>query len=307
MPARQATLVFVLVTVVLDMISFGVVIPVLPSLILEFNAGDEAGAAWWQWLFQTVYAAIQFFVAPLLGALSDRFGRRPVILVSALGLSLDYAVIALAPSLSWLLGGRIIAALCSASISVPSAYIADVTPPEERAKSFGLLGAAFGVGFILGPVIGGAASTVSLRLPFWIAGGLTLASFCWGLFVLPESLPPERRIAFDWRKANPIGAARLLGKVPAAWALFGVAILSYLAHDSLPHLFNLYAIARFGWGQVGISAALTISANALANAAVAGFPSTNSMTRNSSPFSCSMSMTATRCGEWIDAAISASR
>ena len=154
-------------------------------------------------MFGTLFAAIQFFFAPVLGALSDRFGRRPVILLSALGLSLDYALVALAPNLWWLLAGRAIAGFCSASISVPSAYIADVTPPERRAAAFGAIGAAFGVGFILGPFIGAQAGSIDPRLPFWIAGALTLASFCYGLFVLPESLPPERRAPFEWLKANP--------------------------------------------------------------------------------------------------------
>jgi len=243
---RRAALVFILVTVLLDMLAFGIVIPVLPRLILDFT-GSASNAAWWQAVFGTSFAAIQFFLAPVLGALSDRFGRRPVILISAAGLSLDYVLIALAPSLWWLLVGRVIAGFCSATISVPSAYIADVTPPDKRAAAFGMIGAAFGVGFILGPAVGGQAGAVDPRLPFWIAAALTGASFVYGLFVLPESLPPERRAAFEWRKANPVGALLLVGRYPQVWALIGLSLLSYLAHDSLPHTFFLYANTRFGW------------------------------------------------------------
>ena len=169
--SAPATLVFILVTVTLDMLAFGIVIPVLPKLVLDFTGGSATSAAWWQGVFGTLFAVIQFFFAPVLGALSDRFGRRPVILLSSLGLSLDYALIALAPNLWWLLVGRVIAGFCSASISVPSAYIADVTPPEKRAAAFGAISAAFGVGFILGPFIGAQAGSVDPRLPFWIAGG----------------------------------------------------------------------------------------------------------------------------------------
>jgi len=255
-PPRRAALAFILVTVSLDMLAFGIVIPVLPKLVLDFTGRSATNAAWWQGVFGTVFAAIQFFFAPVLGALSDRFGRRPVILLSCFGLSLDYALIALAPNLWWLLAGRAIAGFCSASISVPSAYIADVTPPEKRAAAFGAIGAAFGVGFILGPFIGAQAGSVDARLPFWIAGTLTLANFGYGLLVLPESLAPERRARFEWLKANPIGSALLLRRYPALGPLIGVSVLSYLAHDSLPHTFFLYAHARFGWDQKMVGYAL---------------------------------------------------
>lgn len=253
---RQAALAFILVTVMLDMLAFGIVIPVLPKLILDFTGGSETRTAWWQGVFGTLFAVIQFFFAPVLGALSDRFGRRPVILLSNFGLALDYVLIALAPSLWWLLASRAIAGFCSATISVPSAYIADVTPPEKRAAAFGAIGAAFGVGFILGPFIGATAGSVDPRLPFWIAGGLTLLAFLYGLFVLPESLPPERRAPFEWIKANPIGSALLIRRYPAVWALIGVFVLSYLAHDSLPHTFFVYAHARSGWDQKMVGYAL---------------------------------------------------
>ena len=253
---RKAALAFILVTVMLDMVALGIVIPVLPKLVLDFTGGSRTSAAWWQGVFGTLFAAVQFVFAPVLGALSDRFGRRPVILLSNLGLGLDYLLMALAPNLWWLLAGRTIAGFCAASISVPSAYIADVTSPETRAAAFGAIGAAFGVGFILGPFIGAQAGSVDPRLPFWIAGGLTLLNFCYGLFVLPESLPPERRAPFEWLKANPIGSALLIRQYPALWALIGVSVLCYVAHDSLPQTFFLYSNARFGWDQRMVGYAL---------------------------------------------------
>jgi len=255
-PPRAAALAFIFVTVALDMLAFGVVIPVLPRLILEFRGGDTASAAWWQALFGSVFAALQFACAPAIGALSDRFGRRPVILLSSVALALDYVLIALAPNLWWLLVGRAIAGLCSASISVPNAYIADATPPERRAASYGIIGAAFGLGFILGPALGGVAGEVDTRLPFWIAAGLSLANFAWGLLVLPESLPPERRAAFELRHANPLGALRMLRAQPLVWGLVGVAALNYLAHDSLPHVFVLYTHLRYGWDSHTVGLAL---------------------------------------------------
>jgi len=269
---RRAALAFIFVTVALDMLAFGVVIPVLPTLILEFRAGDTASAAWWQALFGTVFAALQFACAPALGALSDRFGRRPVILLSAAALALDYVLIALAPNLWWLLVGRAIAGVCSASISVPNAYIADATPPERRAASYGIIGAAFGLGFILGPALGGVAGEVDTRLPFWIAAALSLASFAWGLFVLPESLPPGRRARFDLRQANPLGALRMLRARPAVRALVGVSALNYLAHDSLPHTFVLYTHHRYGWDSqtVGLALAAVGVSSVLVSALLVG-------------------------------------
>jgi DHA1 family tetracycline resistance protein-like MFS transporter len=271
-PARGAALAFIFVTVALDMLAFGIVIPVLPKLILGFRGGDVASAAGWQALFGTVFAGLQFACAPALGALSDRFGRRPVILLSNLALGLDYLLIALALNLWWLLVGRTIAGLCSASISVPNAYIADVTPPERRAASYGLIGAAFGLGFILGPALGGIAGEVDPRLPFWIAAGLSLANFAWGFFILPESLAPERRARFDLRGASPLGAVRLLRGYPMVWSLVGVAALNYVAHDSLPHTFVLYAHARYGWstGTVGLALAAVGVSSMLVSALLVG-------------------------------------
>jgi MFS transporter, DHA1 family, tetracycline resistance protein len=244
---RRATLAFIFVTVALDMLALGIIVPVLPKLVLEFEGGDSARAATIYGLFGTIFAAMQFACAPTLGALSDRFGRRPVILLSNLGLGLDYVVMALAPSLAWLFVGRTISGICSASISIPGAYIADVTPEERRAASFGLLSAAFGVGFIIGPAVGGLAGSVNPRLPFWIAAVLSIANFCYGFFVLPESLPPERRAPFTWIRANPLGALALLRQHAQLLGLAAVAFLSYWAHEALPSTFVLYTDHRFGW------------------------------------------------------------
>jgi DHA1 family tetracycline resistance protein-like MFS transporter len=188
-PSRAA-FIFIFITVLLDMLALGIIIPVLPSLILGFMGGDTAGSAEMLGLFGTAWALMQFLFSPLLGALSDRFGRRPVILMSCLGLGLDYILMALAPSLAWLFVGRVISGITAASFSTGFAYVADVTPPEQRAKRFGLLGVAFGAGFVLGPAIGGLAGSIGPRLPFWIAAGLGLANALYGWLILPESLPP---------------------------------------------------------------------------------------------------------------------
>ena len=265
---RTATLAFIFITVALDMLALGIIVPVLPKLVLAFEGGDSARAAEMYGLFATVFALMQFLCSPVLGALSDRFGRRPVILLSNLGLGLDYVVMALAPSLSWLFLGRVVAGIFSASVSIPAAYIADVTPPERRAASFGLLSAAFGLGFIVGPALGGLAGSVDPRLPFWVAAGLSVANFLYGLFVLPESLPPERRARFEWRRANPIGALGLLREHAGVWPLAGVAFLSYWAHESLPSTYVLYADFRFGWDQRTVG--LALAAMGIASVSVQG-------------------------------------
>ncbi|MGZ3461771.1 MAG: MFS transporter, partial [Archangium sp.] len=231
---RRAALVFIFVTVLLDILAMGMIIPVLPKIVLGFLNGDTARAAEVFGLFSTVWALMQFVFSPVLGALSDRHGRRPVILLSNFGLGLDYILMALAPSLSWLFAGRVISGITSASISTASAYIADVTPPEKRAASFGMIGAAFGVGFVLGPALGGVLGNMNPRLPFWVSAALSLANAMYGLFVLPESLPPERRMAFQWRRANPVGALTLLRSNREVLGLASVHFLYNLAHVALP-------------------------------------------------------------------------
>ena len=209
----------------IDILSFGVIIPVLPGLVRQFTGGDFAQAAWWVGTFGMLFAAIQFVCTPIQGALSDRFGRRPVILLSCLGLGIDFVLMALAQSLPWLLVARIFSGVFSASFTTANAYIADITPPEKRAQAFGMIGAAFGVGFIIGPIIGGQLGAIDLRLPFWFAAGLALLNFLYGVFVLPESLPKERRTAkFDWSHANPVGSMVLLKRYPQVFGLAAVGL-----------------------------------------------------------------------------------
>lgn len=247
---RKAALAFIFVTVLIDVLAFGVIIPVLPHLVQEFVGGETDTASYWIAVFGTSYAAIQFFSAPIQGALSDRFGRRPVILLSCLGLGLDFILMALAPNLAWLFLGRIIAAITSASFTTANAYVADVTEPAQRAKSYGMIGAAFGLGFIAGPLLGGVLGDIDLRLPFWVSAGLALLNFCYGLFILPESLPPERRSQrIDWKQANPLGALRLLRQYPQVFGLAAVVFIANLAHYVYPSVFVLFADYRYGWGQ----------------------------------------------------------
>ncbi len=266
---RRAALAFVLVTVVLDMFAMAMIIPVLPHLILDFEGGNTVSSAGIMGLFGTAWALMQFIFSPVLGALSDRFGRRPVILISNFGMGLDYVLMALAPSLGWLLVGRIISGITAASISTAGAYIADVTPPERRAAGFGLIGLGFGLGFVLGPSLGGLLGASDPRLPFWVAAGLSLANATYGYFVLPESLPPERRSPFRWRGANPVAAMRLLGREGGLAALAGVSFLSNLAHVVLPSTFVLYAAHRYGWTAREVG--LTLGAVGSAAATVQGF------------------------------------
>ncbi len=255
-PVRRAAVIFILITVLLDMLALGMVIPVLPRLIEDFRGGDTARAATTLALFGTVWAGIQFFAAPILGSISDRFGRRPVVLASNFGLGFDYILMALAPTLRWLFVGRMISGVTSASVPAAFAYIADVTPPERRAKSFGLMGAAFGVGFIVGPVLGGVLSRGGPRLPFWVAAGLSLTNAMYGLFVLPESLAPDRRMAFSWRRANPWGALKLLRTHRQLMGFAAVHFLYYMAHQSLQNVFVLYTGYRYGWDTFTVGLAL---------------------------------------------------
>lgn len=253
---RRAALAFIFITVVLDMLAVGMIIPVLPNLVASFLGGDTVRAAEMYGLFGTIWALMQFLASPVLGALSDRYGRRPIILLSNFGLGLDYVLMALAPSLGWLFAGRVLSGITAASISTAGAYIADVTPPEKRAASFGTLGAAFGLGFVLGPALGGVLGGVDPRLPFWFAAGLSLLNAMYGLFVLPESLPRERRATFSWRRANPVGSLALLRASPGLLGLMAVQFLSSLAHEVLPATFVLYANHRYGWGERAVGLTL---------------------------------------------------
>ena len=252
-PARRSAIGFILVVAILDIVAMGIVIPVLPPLIEEF-AGSTSDAGWINGVFVALWALMQFVVSPVIGSLSDRYGRRPVILISAAGLSADYVLMAVAPNLWWLALGRVVAGITTSSFTTVYAYMADVTPPEGRAKAYGLIGAAFGGGFVLGPLMGGVLGEISPRAPFWFAAALSGVVFVYGVFVMPESLAPEKRMAFSWRRANPFGALMLL---KSHRELSGLATVNFLLHFS-HHVFSavwvLYAGSQFGLttSQVGM-------------------------------------------------------
>jgi MFS transporter, DHA1 family, tetracycline resistance protein len=265
---RKAAFVFIFATVLLDMLAVGIIIPVLPKLVFDFLGGNAGETAKILGIFGTAWALMQFFFSPLQGALSDSFGRRLMILLSNFGVGLDYVLMALAPTLGWLFVGRVISGITAASISTAYAYVADVTPPDKRAARFGLLGAAFGAGFVLGPALGGLAGTISPRLPFWIAAGLSLANACYGLVILPESLPVARRARFAWRRANPFGALALLRSQAMLLRLAFVNFLGNLAHAVLPSIAVLYMMYRYGWNESLVG--LTLAAVGVASIIVQG-------------------------------------
>jgi DHA1 family tetracycline resistance protein-like MFS transporter len=246
------------VTVVLDVIAMGIIIPVLPHLIQDFVHGDTVRAATMYGVFGTVWALMQFVCSPIIGMLSDRFGRRRVILLANFGLGLDYVVMALAPSIGWLFVGRVVSGITGASWTTAGAYIADVSKPEERAQSYGMLGAAWGLGFVLGPALGGVLGGVDPRLPFWAAAAMTLLNAMWGLFVLPESLPPEKRRRFEWKRANPVGSLTLLRSHRELFGLASVHSIYFLAHQAMPSVFVLYAAYRYGWGPRAVGLTLAV-------------------------------------------------
>jgi DHA1 family tetracycline resistance protein-like MFS transporter len=247
---------FIFVTVVIDVLAMGIVIPVLPKLIEAFEGGDTARAAETFGVFGTAWGLMQFLAMPVIGSLSDRFGRRPVILLSCLGLGLDFFLMALAPNLQWLFVGRIISGITAANFGTAFAYIADVTPPEKRAAGFGMVGAAFGLGFVVGPALGGILGQVDPRLPFWAAGALAMVNVAYGFFVLPESLPKERRTRFSWKKANPVGALVLLRSHPELAGLATTSFLAQLAHVVLPSVTVLYMGYRYGWNELQVGLVL---------------------------------------------------
>jgi len=250
---------FIFVTVLLDMMAIGIIAPVLPKLVAIFTGGNLSNAALYIGLFATVWALMQFFCSPLLGMLSDRVGRRPVILLSNGVTAIDYVIMALAPNLWWLFLGRVLSGVATASISTASAYIADVNAPEKRAAAYGILGSAFGLGFILGPVIGGFAGNVDPRLPFWIAAAASAVNALYGLLVLPESLPPNLRAKnLDWKRANPIGSLHLLQSHRELLGLTWVTFVGDIAHECLPNIWVLYCIAQFGWDSRSVGLTLML-------------------------------------------------
>jgi DHA1 family tetracycline resistance protein-like MFS transporter len=255
-PPRKAAVAFIMVTIVIDMLAFGMIIPVLPILLKNFEGGNAPRAAEVYGWFGTAWALMQFIFSPVQGSLSDHFGRRAVILFSCAGLGLDFILMALAQNIWWLFVGRVISGITAASFSTAAAYITDVTPPEKRAASFGLLGTAFGIGFVVGPALGGLLASLSPRLPFWAAAVMALTNVCWGLFVLPESLPRERRVAFAWKNANPVGALRFLRGHPTLAGLATSYFLINLAHAVLPSITVLYMNYRYGWDTRAVGALL---------------------------------------------------
>ena len=255
-PGKHA-LAFIFLTVLIDTIGFGIVMPVMPQLIVELTGKPLAQATFVGGWLLTSYAVMQFICGPIMGNLSDRFGRRPVLLASLAAFAIDYALMGFAPSLAWLFLGRVLAGVAGAVYTPAWAYIADVSPPEKRAQSFGVMGAAFGVGFIFGPALGGLLGEFGTRAPFFAAAALGALNFFYGLAVLPESLPADKRRRFEWKRANPLGTLLSLKRYPAVMAIAGAVFLWQLAHQIYPATWSFFAEIRYDWspGQIGASLA----------------------------------------------------
>jgi len=248
---------FIFVTFVLGVLGFGLLIPVLPRLVTQFQGGDVAAGSHMYGALIGVFALTQFFSAPILGALSDRFGRRRVILIALGGAAIDYLVMGLAPNLTWLFFSRVVAGMTAGMLAAANAYVADVTPPERRAQNYGLLGAAFGLGFVIGPAVGGVLGDINIRLPFFAASGLAALNLLYGAIVLPESLAPENRRPFSWKRANPIGSLYALGRFRAVLPLIVSQFFGMLAKLMIQSAWVLYTGYRFGWSarEIGLSLA----------------------------------------------------
>jgi DHA1 family tetracycline resistance protein-like MFS transporter len=256
-PGRHAVA-FVAITVLLDMIGFGLILPIMPTLLMELTGESVSRAAIYGGWLAFVYAVMQFLLAPILGNLSDRFGRRPVLLAAIAALGIDYLVLGFAPNLGWLFIGRAIAGMAGASFTPAYAYVADITPPERRAQNFGLIGGAFGVGFVIGPALGGVLGALGPRAPFFAAAFLSLANFAYGYFVLAESLPPERRRPFMWRRANPLGTLLQMRKQPVVRGLLVALFLWMVGHQVMPATWTFYTKFRFGWTEAMIGGSLAL-------------------------------------------------
>lgn len=254
----RAALSFIFIVVLIDVLAMGVGIPVWPALIKGFTGGDMPRAVEIGGYMGVGWAVMQFLVMPIQGALSDHFGRRPVLLASMLGTGLDFVLMALAPSLWWLVVGRLISGATAASFSTANAYIADMTPVEKRPAAFGLIGAAFGFGFVAGPLLGGLLGTFDPRLPFWAAAVLSLLNAAYGYFILPESLPRERRMRFSILRANPIGSFSLLGSNRKIAGLAGANFFYMIGHNVYPSIFVWFALYRYGWNELMVAVALSV-------------------------------------------------
>ena len=267
-PPNRHAVTFIFITVFLDMVGFGLIMPVLPRLIEDVSGTDLAGASLLGgWLF-FAYGGMQFLCGPLLGNLSDAYGRRPILLLSVFGLGVDYLLTAFAPTMVWLFIGRIFAGLCGASYTTANAYLADITKPEDRARVFGYMGAAFGLGFIVGPAIGGILGEYGPRGPFFVAAGVSLLNFSYGYFVLPETLAPESRRKFSWARSNPIGVFKVFSTYRQALPLCIVMAMYFFATSVYPAIWAFWGIARFNWSEMTIG--LTLSVFGLITAIVQG-------------------------------------
>ena len=246
---QNHALTFIFITLLIDVIGIGIIIPVLPQLIQQLTGGNLSEAARYGGLLMFAYASMQFLFSPILGGLSDQYGRRPVLLASLFGFGIDYLFLGFAPTIFWLFVGRLIAGITGASFTTAGAYIADVSTPEKRAQNFGLIGMAFGVGFIIGPVVGGILGHYGPRVPFFVSAGLTLLNCIYGYFVLPESLKTENRRQFDWKRANPAGSLRQLQKYPAVMGLVASLFFIYVAGHATQGIWSYYVMEKFGWNQ----------------------------------------------------------
>ncbi|MCP9748731.1 TCR/Tet family MFS transporter [Lacihabitans sp. CS3-21] len=246
---------FILVTVLIDVIGIGIIIPIMPSLYQELTGGTVSEASQYSAYLVFIYALMQFIFSPIIGGLSDQYGRRPVLLMSLFGFGLDFIFLALAPSIGWLFVGRIISGIAGASFTTANAYIADITEPEKRAQSFGMIGAAFGLGFIIGPSLGGILGEYGTRIPFWVSAGLAILNWLYGYFILPESLLPENRRKFDIKRANPIGSLLNLKKYPYVLALVLSLFLVNVSNFATQGTWSFYGIEKFSWSklEVGLS------------------------------------------------------
>jgi DHA1 family tetracycline resistance protein-like MFS transporter len=258
MQARKHAIAFIAITVLLDTIGFGLIIPVLPKLLTQITGDPLSRAAIDGGWLAFIYASMQFLCAPILGNLSDRFGRRPVILYAVASLGIDYIIMGFAPTLGWLFVGRSIAGMAGASFTPAYAYVADISTPEKRARNFGVVGAMFGLGFIIGPALGGLLGSLGPRAPFFAAAVLSFLNLCYGLFVLPESLPADRRRSFDWRRANPLGTFKQMRKHPVVIGLLSALFLWMVANTVFPATWSFFTKLRFGWSEAMIGASLAM-------------------------------------------------
>ena len=264
MTTKKSTLGFIFITILIDCIGFGIIIPVLPNLIKELSGKSLAVASEYGGLLLVAYAVAQFVFSPIVGGLSDKFGRRPILLLSLLGLGIDYIFLSFAPSITWLFVGRIIAGITGASFTTAMAYIADISTPEKKAQNFGMVGVAFGIGFIIGPMIGGLCSHFGLRVPFMVSAGLALLNWLYGYFILPESLAKDKRREFSWKRANPVGSLISVSKYPAIIGLVFALLLLYIASHSVQSNWGYYVIEKFSWNPAMIGYSLTVVGVAVA-------------------------------------------